>query len=128
MANKVLVIFEKPIYLSFEPVDPHVFATALGVSDTPVEVNVLLRDSAVTYGVKNQKVNARIVGQDIMLHETSPDKVMAYMIEHGAQVRAVSEDMTARGIGKEDIIEGIEVITEGESIQFLQEHDSILVW
>ena len=128
MANKVLVIFEKPIYLSFEPVDPHVFATALGVSDTPVEVNVLLRDSAVTYGVKNQSVNAKIAGQDVMLHETSPEKVMTFMIENGAKVRAVSEDMKLRGINKEDLVQGIDVISEDESIRLLEEHDSIMVW
>lgn len=128
MANKVLVIFEKPIYLSFEPVDPHVFATALGVSDTPVEVNVLLRDSAVTYGIKNQQVNVKIAGQDVMLHETSPDKVMTFMIEHGAKIRAVSEDMKLRGINKEDLIQGIDVISEDESIRLLEEHDSIMVW
>ena len=128
MANKVLVIFEKPIYLSFEPVDPHVFATALGVSDTPVEVNVLLRDSAITYGVKNQQVQAKIVGQDIMLHETSPDRVVAYMIEHGAKVSAVAEDMKARGVNKEDLIQGIDVVSEDASIQLLEEHDSVLVW
>lgn len=128
MANKVLVVFEKPIYLSFEPVDPHVFATALGVSDTPVEVNVLLRDSAVTYGVKNQQVNVKIVGQDVMLHETSPDRVMTYMIEHGAKIRAVSEDMKARGIGKEDLIQGIDVISEDDSVRLFEEHDSVLVW
>jgi predicted peroxiredoxin len=128
MANKVLVIFEKPIYLSFEPVDPHVFATALGVSDTPVEVNVLLRDSAVTYGIKNQQVNVKIAGQDIMLHETSPDKVMAFMIEHGAKINAVSEDMKLRGLNKEDLIQGIEMISEDDSIRLLEEHDSIMVW
>jgi predicted peroxiredoxin len=128
MANKVLVIFEKPIYLSFEPVDPHVFATALGVSDTPVEVNVLLRDSAITYGVKNQQVQVKIVGQDIMLHETSPDRVIAYMIEHGAKVSAVAEDMKARGVNKEDLIQGIDIVSEDASIQLLEEHDSVLVW
>lgn len=128
MANKVLVIFEKPIYLSFEPVDPHVFATALGVSDTPVEVNILLRDSAVTYGVKNQQVNVKIAGQDIMLHETSPEKVMTFMIEHGAKVRAVAEDMKIRGINKEDMVQGVEIISEDDSIRLLEEHDSVMVW
>ncbi len=128
MANKVLVIFEKPIYLSFEPVDPHVFATALGVSDTPVEVNVLLRDSGVTYGVSNQTVSVKIAGQDIMLHDTSPAKVMAYMLEHGAKVHAVAEDMKARGIQKEDLIQGIEVIDEDTSVRLWEEHEGVLVW
>jgi len=32
MAKKVLAIFEKPIYLCMEPVDPHLFATAFGAS------------------------------------------------------------------------------------------------
>ena len=128
MPDKVLVIFEKPIYLSFEPVDPHVFATALGASDTPVEINVLLRDSAVTYGVRGQSVQAKIAGQDIMLHEASPGRVMTYMLEHGAKVQAVSEDMKSRGIAREDLVAGIEVIAEDQAIQRITEHDSVIVW
>ncbi len=128
MPDKVLVIFEKPIYLSFEPVDPHVFATALGVSDTPVEINVLLRESAVTYGVRGQSVHAKIAGQDIMLHEASPDRVMTYMLEHGAKVQVVSEDMKARGIAPEDLVAGIEVISEDQAIHRITEHDSVIVW
>ncbi len=128
MANKVLVVFEKPIYLSFEPVDPHVFATALGVSDTPVEINVLLRDSGVTYGVKGQTVNVKILGQDVMLHDTSPDRVMTYMMEHGAKVHAVSEDMKQRGIGAEDLVPGISVVAEDDAIRLFEQHDNAIFW
>jgi|SRR5579863_9582856 len=128
MANKVLTIIEKPIYLSFEPVDPHLFATALGVSDTPVEVNVLLRDSGVTYAVRNQVVAAKIVGQEIMLHDASPDKVVRYMIDHGARVCAVAEDMKARGISKEDLVERVEVISEDDTVRLIEEHEGIIVW
>lgn len=128
MPNKVLTIIEKPIYLSFEPVDPHLFATALGVSDTPVEVNVLLRDSGVTYAVKNQTVSAKILGQDVMMHDASPDKVIQYMIEHGSRICAVAEDMKARGIGKEDLIDRVEVISEDDSVRLLDEHEGFIVW
>lgn len=128
MANKALAIFEKPICLSFEPVDPHVLATALGVCDTPVEVNVLLRDSAVTYAVKGQHQSVKILGQDMMLSDSSAEVVMAFMIEHGAKVYAVREDMKRRGIGQEDLIPGTEVISEDDSISLIAAHEAVLVW
>ncbi len=129
MPNKVLCVLEKPIYLSFEPVDPHLFATALGVADTPVEVNILLRDSGVNYGIKEQKVfGPKIGGQDLMQHDTNPGLVISFMIEHGAKVRVVAEDLKARGIAKEDLVAGVEVISEDDTVRLFEEHDGVIVW
>lgn len=128
MANNVLVVFEKPIYLSFEPVDPHLFATALGVADTPLEISVLLRDSAVTYAVRKQQVSLKILGQEIMEANTSPGNVLSFMLEHGAKIRVVSQHMEIRGIHVDDVIDGVEVIEEREIAQLVREHDSVIVW
>lgn len=129
MANKVLTIFEKPIYLSFEPVDPHLFATALGIADTPVETNVLLRDSAITYAVSGQNcMGAKIAGQDVMGEDTSPAKLIEFMLAHGAKVYAVEEDMKARGITAESLVRGVRPIQETETYNLIEEHEAILVW
>lgn len=128
MADKVLVIFEKPIYLSFEPVDPHLFATALGVADTPLDISILLRDSAVTYAVAGQSVSARILGQEIMGEDTSPAKVISFMLEHGAKVRLVREHLEERGIGPQELVPGVLIVPEKETVDLLEEHDSVIVW
>jgi hypothetical protein len=129
MAEKVLTIFEKPIYLSFEPVDPHLFATALGVADTPVETNILLRDAAVTYAVAGQNcMGAKIAGQDVMGHDTSPAKLIEFMLSHGAMIYAVEEDMKARGVAPEDLVRGVRPIREADTVTLVEEHEAVLVW
>ncbi len=128
MANKVLAIFEKPIYYSYEPVDPHLFAIALGIADTPVEVNVLLRDSAVTYAVKNQIVKGpKIAGLDIQDFDTSPGKLVEFMIQNGGKVHVVEEAMKNRGLKSEDLVPGITVIREDDTVRLIDEHDAIMV-
>jgi sulfur relay protein TusB/DsrH len=129
MADKVLTIFEKPIYHSFEPVDPHLFATALGVADTPVETNILLRDAAITYAVSNQNcMGAKIAGQDVMGEDTSPAKLIDFMLSHGAKIYAVEEDMAARGITADSLVRGVRPIRQADTVALVEEHEAILVW
>ncbi len=128
MANKVLAIFEKPIYHSFEPVDPHLFAVGLGVADTPVEINVLLRDSAVTYAAKNQVLTGpKIVGLDLQEFDTSPGKLVEFLVQNGAKVHVVEEDMKSRGLKSNDLVHGVAVISEENSIGLIDEHEAVMV-
>ena len=128
MANKVLAVFEKPIYLSFEPVDPHLFAVGLGVADTPVEVNVLLRDGAVTYAAKGQQMKGvKLVGIELQEFDTSPGRVVEFMVEHGAKVYVVEEDLKARGMNKDDLLSGLEIIKEGQVAKLIDEHEAVMV-
>jgi sulfur relay (sulfurtransferase) DsrF/TusC family protein len=129
MANKVLAIFEKPIYHSFEPVDPHLFAVGLGIADTPVEVNVLLRDSAVTYAAKNQILKGpKIAGLDIQDFDTSPGKLIEFMVQNGGKVHVVEEDMKSRGLKSSDLVNGVTVVSENDSVSLIEEHEAIMVF
>jgi sulfur transfer complex TusBCD TusB component (DsrH family) len=129
MAEKVLTIFEKPIYLSYEPVDPHLFATALGVADTPVEANILLRDAAITYAVTGQNcTGAKVAGLDVMAEDTSPAKLIEFMLSHGSKIYAVEEDMKARGISADQLVRGVKSIKESETVNLIEEHEAVLVW
>ncbi len=128
MAEKVLAVFEKPIYFSFEPVDPHLFAVGLGVADTPVQVDVLLRDAAVTYAVQGQQMKGvRLVGLELQEYDTQPARLVEFMAEHGARIFAVEEDLRARGIEKSDLVKGVEVVKEEETARIIAEHDSVMV-
>ena len=128
MASHVLVIFEKPIYLSFEPVDPHLFATALGVADTSLEISVLLKDSGIHYAVSGQQVSLKILGQEIQESQTSPAQLLSFMKQHGARIHIVEEHLVARGVAPGDLIEGLERIAEGDIARLVEGHDSVIVW
>lgn len=128
MASHVLVIFEKPIYLSFEPVDPHLFATALGVADTSLEISVLLKDSGIHYAVSGQQVSLKILGQEIQESQTSPAQLLSFMKQHGARIHIVEEHLVARGVDPGDLIEGLERIAEGDIARLVEGHDSVIVW
>ncbi|MDA8112699.1 MAG: DsrE family protein [Nitrospiraceae bacterium] len=128
MAHRILVIFEKPIMLSFEPADPHLFATALGVADTPLEISVLLRDSAVTYAVSAQAVSARILGQEIAPSGTTPARLVTFMLEHGAVVRVVREDLDERGIPPSDLVTGVRVVGRSDTAEIFAENDGVILW
>ena len=128
MAQKVLAIFEKLIYLSYEPVDPHLFAIGLGIADTPVEVNVLLRESGVNYAVKNQVVKGpKIAGLDIEEFDTSPGKLVEFFVQHGAKVQVIEEDMKGLGLTKDDLVAGVEVVKEAQTADIIEEHDAVMV-
>lgn len=129
MSNKVLAIFEKPIYLCMEPVDPHLFAAAFGAVESPVEVDVLLRDSAVTYAVKRQELKgAKILGVDIQEFDTNPGKVIEFMIRNKSTVAVVKEDLEAHGIDPKDLVSGVKVIPRADTVGWVEEHDQFMVW
>lgn len=129
MAKKVLAIFEKPIYLCMEPVDPHLFATAFGAVETPVEVDVLLRDSAVTYAVKRQALKeAKILGLDVQEFDTNPGKVVEFMMRNKAKVAVVKEDLAALGIDPSELVDGVEVMPRERTFDWVDQHDAYMVW
>ncbi|GBC78783.1 hypothetical protein HRbin08_02281 [bacterium HR08] len=112
-----------------EPVDPHLFATAFGVVETPVQVNVLLRDSAVTYAVERQDLKgAKILGVDVQEFDTNPARVVKFMLEHGGQVYVVREDAEARGIAPTDLVSGVRLVSREETVELIENHDAVMVW
>lgn len=129
MANKVLVILEKPIYLSFEPVDPHLFATAFGVADSPVEVNILLRDSAVNYAVQAQDArDVRVAGLALLEVDVTPSKLIQFVLQNGATVSTVGDDLASRGIDPAHLVDGVKVIGREAVVDLVEGHDAVVIW
>lgn len=129
MADKILNIFEKPIYLSFEPCDPHLFASAFGAVETPARVSFLLRDAAVNYAVRDQDPGeVRIMGIEVCEADTSPAKVLDFVIKSGTSVSVVKEDLEARGISPSELIEGVRVLPEAQVADLIEAHEGVILW
>ena len=130
MANeKVLAIFEKPIYMSMEPHDPHLLHVAFGVVSSGVKVNALLRESGVNYAVTSQHLSSpKLLGQPLIEIETAPHKVLELMLKNGATVSVIKEDLAARGLTEKDLLPNVKVIAAAEVPALIEQHDSTFVW
>ena len=129
MIENVLAIFEKPIYLSFEPNDPHLLHVAFGAVSSGVKVDVLLRGSAVNYAVKDQhQTDAKLLGQSLCEVETSPAKVMDLIAKNGGEVSVVEEDLKKRGLDKGALIPSAKLVSESQVGDLVAAHDATFVW
>jgi intracellular sulfur oxidation DsrE/DsrF family protein len=60
--------------------------------------------------------------------DTSPARIVAFMLEHGATVLIVREHLEDRGIPEDGLVPGVRIVDERESACLVGEHDSVLVW
>ena len=130
MANeKVLAIFEKPIYMSMEPHDPHLLHVAFGVVSSGVKVDVLLRESGVNYAVAAQHLSSpKLLGQPLIEIETAPHKVIDLMLKNGSTVSVVKEDLATRGLTEKDLTPNVKLVAAADVPGLIEQHDSTFVW
>lgn len=129
MIEKVLAIFEKPIYLSFEPNDPHLLHVGFGAVSSGVKVNVLLRGSAVNYAVKEQhQTEAKLLGQPLAEVETSPAKVMELVAKSGGEISVVKEDLAKRGLSQAELIPQAKLVSQDQVASLVAANDATFVW
>lgn len=129
MVEKVLAIFEKPIYLSFEPNDPHLLHVGFGSVSSGVKVNVLLRGSAVNYVEKDQhQAQAKLLGQPLCEVETSPAKVLELITKSGGELYVVKEDLEKRGLKQADIISQAKLVPHAEVASLVVANDATFIW
>ena len=127
--EKILAIFEKPIYMSMEPHDPHLLHVAFGVVSSGVKINVLLREAGINYAVAAQHLSSpKLLGQPLIEIETAPHRVLELMLKNKATVSVVKEEMAARGLTEKDLIPGVKIISAAEVPALIEQHDSTFVW
>ncbi len=127
--ERILAIFEKPIYMSMEPHDPHLLHVAFGVVSSGVQVDVLLREAAVNYAVAAQHTSSpKLLGQPLIEIETAPHRVLELMVQHKAAVHVVKEDLASRGLTERDLIPQVKIVGAADVPGLIAQHDSTFVW
>jgi len=128
--KSVLAVFEKPIFMSFEPVDPQIFATGVGAT-TGINLTVLLRGDGVYYAMKDQNAKDIKVGGVTPVSEVAatPSQVWTWIVKQtGNKVLAVKEDLEKRAVAKEELADGIELVGSADIPRLLEQHDVIFVY
>ena len=104
--------------------DPALDANAYAVADE-IELTLVLKDRGVELGLDGACCEQGMLG-GLAIPVAEPGIDLRALIGSGVQVRAVSEDLVARGIEPTDLVDGIEPVTEAELAQLMLHHDVTL--
>ncbi len=127
MARKILSVLSHTEYGNLEDSDIGLFASAFA----PVagsQMTILLAEDAVNYGVRGQHgTGIKIAGAPVQpgfLIETDVQSVQEARIP----VYAFREDLEERGIGEEELVPGIRLLSRREYGKFIDQFDTVWNW
>ena len=127
MPKKILSVLSHTEYGNLEDSDIGLFASAFA----PVAgqaMTLLLREEAVNYAVRGQEGSgikiAGAVVQPGFLIETDLRSIQQTKI----LVYAVREDLAERGVKQEELIEGVQLLSERELGKFVDQFDTVWNW
>jgi len=127
MPKKILSVLAHTEYGNLEDSDIGLFASAFS-SVAGQSLTLLLREDAVNYAVRGQDgTGIQIAGavvQPGFLIETDLKSVQQANIP----VYAIREDVDARGIKKDDLIEGVQLLSQTELGKFVDQFDTVWNW
>jgi sulfur relay (sulfurtransferase) DsrF/TusC family protein len=127
--GKTLNVVERAYYATLEEQDDVAlwFALAMKVQGN-LDQSVLLRGNAVNYLLKTQDAGGLKIG-DIALDP--PPKIVEdldLLRMKGIALYAVEEDLAARGVPRDRMAAGVEVIRKAEIPRLFGAHDRIYYW
>jgi sulfur transfer complex TusBCD TusB component (DsrH family) len=91
-------------------------------------IDLLLRDNAVNYAVRGQDASGLQFGH---WKQTEPPRIahdLGELIAKGVTVYALTEDLTERGLDREQLIDGIEPIGMAALAQLVARYERVWHW
>ena len=125
---KILTVVERAYHGTLEEQDDTVLWMAAAIKGAGADMSVLLRGNAVNYGISGQDASGLVIGGVSLKVAPTIDKDVLELIGKGVSVYAVEEDLNARGIDKGRLVQGIQVVGEGQVAKLWDSHDSIWHW
>ena len=125
---KVLQIIETAYRATIEEQDDTIVWLTHAMKGAGGDLSVLLRGNAVNYAVPGQNAEGLSFGT---WEQTQPPRIaddIAGLIGKGVEILAVQEDLTERGLGETQLIDGVETISRPGLAKLLDRHDQVWHW
>ena len=125
---KVLNIVETAYRATIEEQDDTVLWFTQALRGAGADGSVLLAGNAVNYGVRAQDASGLAFGD---VPQTQPPKLAAdvsRLIEGGALVQVVEEDLEARGIQASELIPNLKTVSKSDVAGLIEAHDHVWRW
>jgi hypothetical protein len=128
MATRVLSIVETPYRATIEEQDDTILWLTHMLQSNGLDMTLLLRANAVNYLVREQDASGLHVGDVTLPHPPRLDHDLVRLQEHGVPVVYVGDDLAARGISRDRLIEGAKEVTRSELPALLDEFEQVWHW
>ena len=125
---KILSIVERAYHGTIEEQDDTILWLSHMFKNAGADISILLRGNAVNYAVMGQDASGLSFGAVKMEVPPTLDKDVAALIAAQVPTYAVQEDLDDRGIRREELAEGLKIISRRELADLYDSHDSIWHW
>jgi sulfur relay (sulfurtransferase) DsrF/TusC family protein len=125
---KVLNIIESAYRATIEEQDDTIVWLSTAMKGAGAEVSVLLRGNAVSYGVKGQNAEGLSFGGKKQTHPPDIEKDLTRLMDKGAKVYIVQDDVAERGLEGSDLISGLEPVKRAGIAKLFGDFDHIWQW
>ncbi len=128
MGRKVLQVIETAYRATLEEQDDPIVWITHAMKAAGADLAVLLRGNAVNYAVAAQDASGLAFGER---RQTQPPRLaedVAKLIAKGVDVFLVEDDASERGLSREEMIAGVNVVGRSEVARLLGRYDQIWHW
>jgi hypothetical protein len=125
---RVLQMIEPAYRATLEEQDDTVLWFTRAIRAAGAQADVLLTGSAANYAVRGQDASGFALGDWSQRHPPAIDVEIGRLLESGARVAAVHEDLSERGIREESLTPGVETVSRKALSHFLRGYDFVWKW
>src|SRR5262245_41975162 len=125
---KILSVIERAYHGTLEEQDDTNLCISHAIKNAGADVAVLLRSNAVNYAVKGQDASGLRFGSTSLSVPPELDKDVEALVAKGVPVYAVREDLADRGIGPNDLVAGVELVSRGQLAALVDRHEKVWHW
>ena len=128
MSKRILQVVESAYRATIEEQDDTVVWFTHAIKGGGADVAVLLRGPAVNYGVKGQDASGLAFGERKQTQPPDLSGDVARLIAKGVSVYVVHNDLLARGLTADDLVEGLTPVMTSELPALLDRYDLVWHW
>jgi sulfur relay (sulfurtransferase) DsrF/TusC family protein len=125
---RALQIVEQAYRATLEEQDDTVLWFTRAIRAAGAAADVLLCGAAVNYAVSHQDAAGFRVGAWSQVHPPAVETDLAKLIEGGARVAVLAEDLAERGIATESLARGIERLSRRSLGGLFAQYDRVFKW
>jgi sulfur relay (sulfurtransferase) DsrF/TusC family protein len=128
MAKKTPNVIQVAYRATLEEQDDTVVWLTRAMRAAGASLDVLLRGNAVNYAVAGQDAAGLAFGDRRQTRPPRLDRDVAKLVEEGARVLAVAEDLAERGVEAADLVAGVERIGRDGLPELFSAYDQVWHW
>ena len=125
---KILSIVETAYRATIEEQDDTILWFNHILKNAGADITILLRANAVNYAVRGQDASGLRFGELSLANPPKIDKDVTALIEKGVPVYVVNEDAVERGLVEEELVSGVQHVSQSTLPQLLDQFDLIWHW